>query len=141
MAVKRKLSGKGISIPIGIAIGVVTAIGVTLLGALAMAAMVIRETVPMDGIGVGAMGILILASALGSWIGSGLTKQKKLLVCGLTALVFYLVLLSVTAVCFDGVYDGMGLTALLLTAGAGVPLLSGLRKKSGKSRVKIPAYR
>lgn len=141
MAVKRKLSGKGVSIPAGVVIGVVTAVAVMLIGALSMAAMVINETMPIDGIGVGAMCAIALASAMGAWLACGLTKQKKLLVCGLTALAFYLVLLSITAVFFDGMYSGMGTTALMVLLGAGVTLLPGLRKKSGKNKIKIPAYR
>jgi putative membrane protein (TIGR04086 family) len=141
MAVKRKLSGKGVSIPTGIVIGVVTAVAVMLIGALVMAAMVINETMPIDGIGVGAMCVIALASALGAWLAGGLTKQKKLLVCGLTALGFYLVLLSITAVFFDGVYSAMGISALMVLLGAGATLIPGLRKKTGKSKIKIPAYR
>lgn len=141
MAVKRKMSGKGVSIPAGIAIGVVASIAVMLIGALVMAYWVIRETVPMDGIGFGTACILIISSALGAWIATVLSKQKKLLVCGLTALMFYLVLLSVTAVFFDGMFSGMGITALMILIGAGGALLPGMRKKSGKSKIKIPAYR
>ena len=141
MAVKRKMSGRGMSIPVGIAIGVVVSVAVMLIGALALAYLVIRETVPIDGIGFGASVILVLATALGCWIATVLAKQRKLLVCGLTALVFYLVLLSVTAVFFDGVFSGMGMTALMTLIGAGGALLPGMPKKSGKSKIKIPAYR
>jgi putative membrane protein (TIGR04086 family) len=141
MAVKRKMSGNGVSIPAGIAIGVDASIAVMLIGALVMAYLVIRETVPMDGIGFGTACILIISSALGAWIATVLSKQKKLLVCGLTALMFYLVLLSVAAVFFDGMFSGMGITALMILLGAGGALLPGMRKKSGKSKIKIPAYR
>lgn len=141
MTVKRKLSGKGVSIPAGIVIGVVAAVAVMLIGALVMAVMVIKETITINAIGIGAMFVLALASAMGAWIAGGLTKQKKLLVCGVTALSFYLVLLSITAVFFDGVYSSMGIAALMVLLGAGVTLMPGLRKKSGKNKIKIPAYR
>ncbi len=141
MAVKRKMSGRGVSIPGGIAIGVVTSVAAMLIGALVMAYLVTGETVPIDGIGFGASCILVVATALGAWIATTLTKQKKLLVCGLTAIVFYLVLLSVTAIFFDGMFSGMGITALMTVIGAGAALLPGMRKKSGKSRIKIPVYR
>lgn len=141
MAVKRKLTGGGISLPAGIAIGVVTCIAVMLIGALAMAYLITNETLSIDGVGIGAMVITALSSALGTWLSTALTKQKKLLVCGLTALVFYLVLLSINAVFFDGTFAGMGLTALMILLGAGGIVLCGLRKKPAKNRIKIPAYR
>jgi len=141
MAAKHKSSGRGISVPVGIAIGAAISIAVVLIGALGIAYLVIRETVPIDGAGIGAMVIITLAAALGASIANMLTKQNRLLVCGVTALVFFLILLSINAIFFDGMYTGIGLTALMVLLGAGVSLLPGMRKKSGKSKVKIPAYR
>ncbi|MBQ8768635.1 MAG: TIGR04086 family membrane protein [Oscillospiraceae bacterium] len=130
-----------ISIPAGVIIGVIAAVAVMLIGALVMSYLIVKETVGMSSAGIGAMVIVAISSALGVWLASALTKQKKLLVCGLTALIYYLVLLSITAVFFDGVYDAVGLTALMVILGAGGILLCGLRKKSSKSKIKIPAYR
>jgi len=141
MTAKKKMSGKGVSIPAGITIGALTSVGVMLIGALAMAYLVMKETITIDRIGFGTMFILACASAIGTWLASALIKQKKLFVCGITALAFYLVLMSITAVFFDGMFAGMGLTALMILIGAGASLLPGMRKKSGKSKIKIPAYR
>lgn len=141
MVAKRKLSGRGISVPIGIAIGVAICIAAMLIGALVMAYLIMNETIGIDSIGIGTMVITAVSSALGTWLATALTKQKKLLVCGLTAFAFYLVLLSINAVFFDGTFAGMRLTALMILLGAGGILLCGLRKKPGKNRIKIPAYR
>lgn len=141
MAAKRKMSGKDMSLPVGIICGVIASLVVTLIGALAVSYMVIKEMVSMDSIGLGVMCIAALATACGAWIASLLSNKNKLLNCGLTALAYYLMLLSVNAVFFDGIFTGMGITALMILLGAGISLLPGLRKKTGKSKIKIPAYR
>jgi len=141
MAAKRKLSGAGISVPALIGIGVIVSIAVMLIGALVLAYLVMNVTVGIESIGIGAVLIVFLSSAAGCWLVSKLAKQKKPLVSGLTALAFYLVLLSITTVFFDGAFAQMGITALLVLLGAGVSLLPNIRRKPGKSKIKIPAYR
>ena len=141
MAVKQKISGKGLSIPAGIVFGVFAALAFAMLGALLLALLVMKETVPMSGIGVGAMVIVFAAAVFGCWLASVLTNGKKLLVCALTGIAFFLILLSITAVFFDGVFEGIGISAVLILLGTGVSVLFGLRKKSGKSKFKIPVYR
>ncbi len=141
MAVKRKMSGAGVSVPVGIVIGIAVSVAAALLGALLIAYLVLCETMPMDGAGLGAHCAVLVSSALGCLIASALTKKQRILVSALTALGFFLVLLSVTAICFDGVFAGVGLSALMILLGAGGSLLPGLRKKTGKSRIKIPRYR
>ena len=141
MAKKHKLSHSGISVPVCVTVGAISCLLVTMLGALLLAYMVGNETFGVAGIGIGSMLVLLLSTVLGCWIARALNKEKQLLVCGLTALVFYLSLISITAVFFDGIYTGMGLTALVILFGVGGSLLVGLRKKAGKSKIKIPAYR
>lgn len=141
MAVKRKKTGADISVPVGISIGVAISTTVMLLGTLMLAYLVLNETVSGNQMGLAASCILLLSTALGCWIAAILTKQKKLLVCGITALALFLILLSITAVFFDGTFSGVGRTAFVILLGAGVALLPGLRRKSRKTRIKIPAYR
>ena len=141
MARKHKMSGKGVSLPAGIVIGVVAGVSLAILGALLLAYLVVSESIDIGGTGVGAMLIVALASAFGAWITSALVKQKKLLVSGLTALGFFLILLSITAVFFDGVFSEVGKIGLMILLGAALPLLFTLRKKSNKNKIKIPAFR
>ena len=63
MVSKRKMSGQGVSIPVGIAVGVIVSVAVMLLGALGSGFLVINETVPIDGMGFGAVFVLALAAA------------------------------------------------------------------------------
>ena len=141
MTKKHKLSGAGVTMPVGIVMGVAVCVAVVLIGAVALAYLVIRETIGLGSVGFGALLIIGLSSAIGAWFATMLVKEKKLLVCGLTALGFYLVLLSITAVFFDGMYAGLGIAAVAILAGAGISLLPGMRGKKGKNKIKIPAYR
>jgi putative membrane protein (TIGR04086 family) len=138
---KRKVSNKAVSVPAGIAIGALTALAVTMIGAMLLAFLVMKEIISMDGTGFSAMIVVTLASAAGAWLAAAVTKSNKLLVCSLTAVSFFVILLSITAVFFDGVFHGVGLTALMILLGAGVNLLPFRHKKSVKSKIKIPAYR
>ncbi len=141
MAKKRKSSGTGISIPAGVAIGVFAAIAVMLLGAIAISYLVLSEKVEIENIGILTFGLLAVSSAFGAITADFLTKQKRLLVSGLTALAVFLILLSANIVFFNGEFGKVGLSGLMILIGAGGSLLPMLRKKSGKSKVKIPVYR
>ena len=130
-----------IGVPMGIAIGVIAAVAVMMIGALITANLVLKETVSMNSIGLAAMCILAAATAAGTTLAMVLTKEKNLLVCGITALAVYLVLLCITAVFFDGMYRSMGLTAVAVLIGGGISLLPKLQKRAGNRKVKIPRYR
>ena len=141
MAAKHKSSGRGISVPAGIAVGVAISVAVMLVGALGLACLVMKEIIEIDRIRIFTMGILALSAALGSWIAMRFTNEKRLMVCSLCAAAVYLLLICITVVFFDSMFDKMGAAALMILIGAGVPFLLGMRKKSGKSRIKIPSYR
>ena len=138
MAIKLK---KGITIPLGIVVGVLASIILTIVGALIVTNFVLKERIDIESVGTIVFFLLVAASALGAWLGAKLVSEKKLLASGLTGLGFFLVLLSINAVFFDGMFAGVGITALAILAGIGISLLPKLRKKSSKSKIKIPAYR
>ena len=141
MAKKRKLFSKGLTAPVAVALGVAISMAVMLLGALLMAYLVLKGSISMDALGIAAAVVLAIASALGSWCASILNAEKRFLVTALTALVFFLMLLGITAVFFDGMYSGLCFTALVILAGAGVTLLPKLQKNPRKNKIKIPSYR
>ena len=117
MLKKKSQAGAGRSIPAGLGIGILVSIAITILSAAAIAWLVASEK-----IGEGSMDFLsgvihVAAAALGAWIASALTKKMRLQVCLLTGLGYYLALLGVTALLFEGQYSGMGVTALLIAVG------------------------
>ena len=142
MVSNRKVTGTAKSIPIGILIGAVVCLAVTLLGAAVVAYLISRESIAQESVGAGSMIVLILASALGCLVAAKLTRRRRLLICGSTAAAFYPILLAMTAMLFGGEYTGMGITALCVMGGAAIVVLLGLvGNGQGKIKHKIPAYR
>ena len=138
MAMKLK---KGITVPMGIVVGVLSSVILTVVGMLIVTSLVLNERVDVGGIGAIVFFVQVVASALGAWLSAKLVQDKKLLAGGLAALGLFLILLSINAVFFDGMFANVGITVLAILAGFGVSLLPKLRKKSSKSKIKIPAYR
>ncbi len=141
MGKKHKNPGRTISVPAGVVLGVVAGVAVMLLGAVLLAYLIINERLGMEAMGIGTAVITALSTAAGAWVACAVVKQKKLMVAGLVAIAFFLVLLGITATFFDGLFADVGITALMILVGAGCCLLVTLRKKTGKSKIKIPAYR
>ena len=76
--------------------------------------------------------ILLAASFLGTAGACGRIKRRAALVSLLSAVVYYLTLIAITALFFGGQYTAMGVTALMMLAGSGTALLL----KTGKGRKK-----
>ena len=131
MVANQKVTGRSASIPWGIGIGVLVSVLLTVVGSAVVALLVSSETLPENGIGYCSIVILILSASIGSAVSYGLIKHRRLVVCMLHGLSYYLVLLGCTALFFGGQYQGMGVTALVVLAGCGTVGLLGL--KGGKT--------
>lgn len=131
MTTARKPTGRTKSMPAGLALGALTAMSITLalsaIGAKLMDMEKIRET----GIGYMAMGILLLSAFFGAWVAVRKIRRQKLAVCGLSSLIYYGILLSMTALLFGGQYRGMGVTALMVGCGGGLAALAVNRQGRG----------
>lgn len=132
MVVNRKVTGTAMAMPAGVALGTGLCMGITLLGSMLVAWLVSRETMPENAIGYGSMAILLAASAAGSWLTAKRVKHRRMVVCALTGLAYYLCLLACTALFFGGQYSGMGVTAAVVLAGC---LSVGLLGLKGSGRV------
>lgn len=133
-------SDRGKSIPVGLAIGIAVSMITMLCCAAAAAWMVSAEK-----IGEGSMGFItgmihILSAAAGALTAAILVKRLRLQICLLTGLGYYMILLAVTALMFEGQYRGLGSAGLMITIScAAVALISG--KKSASVMKKKHAYR
>ncbi len=138
MVIKRRRT-----MPIAGAIGIGVAVSflLTLVGAAVLAMLVEQGTVAQNGMGGGAMVILVLCAAMGALAATLLFPGKRLAVCGLTALGYYLSLLAMTALLFGGQYEGMGVTALMILLGGALTVLPVFFGKGRKKGPKIPSYR
>ena len=127
------------SIGTGVMIGTSVSMAGTLIGTAACAALISSETIAAESIGYCAMVIVLLASMTGAAIGAGKAKKKRLYTCMLVAASFVLSLLAITALFFDGVYTGVWVTALVISAGsvASAFLAKSNRKQNSSRRSKI----
>lgn len=86
--------------------------------------------------------MIILTAA--SWIGAAIAvskiKRKKGIVCLLSGICIYGILLAITALFFGGQYDGAGETALLIGCGSVLALIlrPNGRNVKKRRRMKIP---
>ncbi len=142
MVANRKVTGRAKSLPVGIGLGLLGSIGITLCLAAILAALMARETVGMDAAGYGAMGVLLISAGAGAWIAASLVKRQRLMVCLILGVAYYICLLSTTALFFGGQYRGMGVTALVILAGVGTVILLGLKGEgTGVKRRKKMGFR
>ncbi|MDD5864063.1 MAG: TIGR04086 family membrane protein [Firmicutes bacterium] len=141
MVVNRKPTGKAMSIPGGLAVGALFSIGATLLLTAVLAKLVEGETVQQENIGYGVMVILTVSAFTGALVSFGRIKRQRLLVCGLSGLLYFVILMSMTALFFGGQYSSVGVTALLILLGSAVAALLGLKQGGGGRRKKIKVNR
>ena len=141
MVVNRKPTGKVMSIPGGLAVGALFSIGATLLLTAVLAKLVEGETVQQENIGYGVMVILTVSAFTGALVSFGRIKRQRLLVCGLSGLLYFVILMSMTALFFGGQYSSVGVTALLILLGSAVAALLGLKQGGGGRRKKIKVNR
>ena len=131
MVANKKVTGTASSMPAGLAAGAGVSLGLTLVLAVIVAKLVDSGTLMEDSIGYCAMGILLCASICGAAVSVGRIKRQKAAVCGASGIIYYGMLVAMTAMFFGGQYNGMGVTALMVLCGCGVVLLLGMRQSRG----------
>lgn len=136
----RKIKGTATGIPAGLAIGALISLIITMAGAAVTAYLVLKERVGENGIGYASMIVLFIGSTMGAWGAYSSIRKQRLQVCLMSAGVYYLILLAITALFFGGQYQGMGVTALVVLVGTlAVAFFPG--KGGAKMKLKKRAYR
>ena len=137
MVANKKITGRATSLPVGLAIGATCSLAATLILTAILAKMVESETLPVEKIGYGIMALLMVSSFAGAMIAFGRIKRQRMLVCIVSGVIYFAMLMSMTALFFGGQYSAVGTTALLVLAGSGTAALLGLRQRRGTKRTKI----
>ena len=132
MMVNTRPTGRAMTLPGGLAVGLGVSMFVTIAATLILTKLVIGERMQMQNIGYGILILLIAASFLGAMVAQGRVKHRRLLVCILSGVVYYCVLLGSTALFFGGQYSAVGVTGLLVLAGSGAAALLEAGKGSGR---------
>ena len=78
---------------------------------------------------------LLVSAVIGSIVGAAKTNQKKMHISLLTGVLYLLLLLSITAIFFEGQYYGIGVSTLAIISGCVAALLVGV-KGEGRSKMR-----
>lgn len=130
-------------IPAGIGIGLLTGMIVTILTAIATAVLIAGERLGEDQAMYGAAAALLLGVFFGGLVAASVAGEKRMIVCLCYGAAFSVVLLSITALFFEGFYENIWATGLLILGTSAAAALVGLRKNSAsfgsrKKRIRIP---
>lgn len=137
-----KSTGRALSMPAALAIGALVSLIITVLAAALLAKLVDTERLQWNNIGYGIMLLILMASFFGAVIACEKVKRQRLVISFLSGIVYFGILLSITALFFGGQYEAVGVTALLVLGGSGCAGLLGIReKRGGNPRQKRRHYR
>ncbi len=114
-----KNRGRASSLSSGLGVGILTCIAVTAICAAILAELVNREILPWEKMGYGIMILIFLSSFLGSATACGKIKRQWMLTSLMTGMLYWGVMLGITALFFGGHYEAVEVTALLILAGSG----------------------
>ena len=133
-----KLTAKAATIPAGLLVGIVAAMAVTALGACGAAWAILGGIISEGASGYCAMVILLLASAVGATVASGMIQRLRGQMCMAASGGYYLCLLVINALFFGGQYKGVGATAAMILCGCAlvIMLTPGGKNRAGRRRRK-----
>ena len=137
MTVNRKPTGLASTIPAGLASGALAAVAATLAGTAVTAKLINAEVMAWDKSGYAVLLILLLASWLGAVVAAGRIKRQRLAMCLSAGLIYFGILMLMTALFFGGQYSGVGETGLLIFCGSMLGVFTGYGGKTGRKRQKF----
>lgn len=142
MGTAGKVTGRAWSIPKSLAAGAGCSMLITILVSAISAHLISEEIIAQEKIGYCVMTILITASCMGSWFASRKAKSKFMQTAALNGIVYFALLLSVTALFFGGQYRGMGVTFAVVALGSiAGGMLAAKGAKSGFRKRRKKVYR
>lgn len=139
MVVNRKVTGTASSMPAGFLMSTAVSLVLTVAGAGLFAYLISKEILQESSIGYCAMVLVLLSAIAGAAAAVGRIKRRRVYVCAISGVIYFGILLSMTALFFGGQYQGIGVTALLVLAGCGLVALLGLKgeKKAYRGKRKF----
>lgn len=121
-----------------LAAGAAVSLVTMLIGVAICASMILAGTVSEASAGYCAIGILLLSAVAGAAAAIGKREEKRLYLCLAAGAIYLLVLLSMTAAFFDGQYQGVAVTAVVIFGGSVLAVLlpknRGIGAKSRRSK-------
>jgi putative membrane protein (TIGR04086 family) len=114
----KKTKGTATAVPLGVLWGAIISMLMTVISALILTWLTLNEITNQQKLGYCIMGSLLCAAILGSFVSTTLVKRRKLLICLMTGLTYYITLLGITALFFGGNFQGAAVKGLLIAAGS-----------------------
>lgn len=114
-------------LPAGLGLGLGISMAITLIAVGILAGMVLKGTVSENAVGYCTMIIVPVSAALGALVAAIAVKHRWLIVCASVGGLYFLTLLSITALFFGGQYSGVGITVLLILLGTAAACAVGLK--------------
>ena len=138
MAKKGNVKAKALAMPAGIGIGLGAGLVITIVGAVLLAFALARETMSVETMGYGIMVVLFIATFLSSMVAMWCIKHRKMQVSLITAGAYLLSLLAMNALFFDGQYQGVGATVIVVAiAGVTAAFIGSGGGKTAKHKAKF----
>lgn len=119
----KKAKGTATAIPIGVLWGVIISLLITIISALMLTWLTLNGITDQEKLGYSIMVSILLATMIGSFVSSTLVKRRKLLICWVTGMAYYITLLGINALLLGRNFQGVIAEGLLITAGS---LISGI---------------
>ena len=137
LVANQKVTGRAVSFPAGLAMGVGVCVGVTVAMAALTAWMESNNVIAENGVGYCIMLTLLLSSMAGALTAAGKIKRKRLASCMICGICYFFILFAITALFFGGQYSGVGVTGLVILGGsAAAVFIGGKGKRSTSVRIK-----
>ena len=121
------------SMPGGILLGIGFAMAITVIGAVALSYLVMKEQMDFAAVGYGAMVILVASSLVGSLVAAGRVGHRRLVVCAICAAGYFLLLLII-GLAFGGMRQGILPTIVCICLGGGIAAAGPMLGKSSGGR-------
>ena len=135
MAKTSKRTGNAKSIPSGLAIASLISMAITFVVSAGIAALLETEKITWTDAGYWIMGMLYLSSFVGSKFAVMFIKRQKLTIIIMTGILYWGLLLCLTALFFGGDFSAIWETAGIIAAGAGSSALISFPFRKKKVRV------
>ena len=139
MTTARKNAGRAKSIPGGMFLAVCVSMLITVFISAILAGYLHREKITWQQAGYWIMGMLFAASFIGGKCAIAAIKRQRILICVMTGILYWGILLCMTALFFGGNFDAIWETAGIIGAGVGsaallcVPEYPKYRKKARRA--------
>lgn len=125
-------TAKNVSIPVGLTLGWLAGVLVTLATAVVVTSLIAGERTGEGVANTAAVAAMLLASFVGAMVTGGKIGNRRLVMCLASGGLYFVTLLCCNALFFDGSYQGLLAAALTILGSSLVAGLMGIRQKRQK---------